>query len=67
MTGVIWLYGRSAAGKTTLATALAASLRREGRLVMLLDGDAVRASLNRDLGFDDAGRTENIRRIAEVA
>lgn len=67
MTGVVWLYGRSAAGKTTLATALAASLRGEGRPVMLLDGDAVRASLNRDLGFDEAGRTENIRRIAEVA
>ena len=68
MTGsIIWLTGLSGAGKSTIAEALTTDLRAEGRWVLLLDGDAVRTGLNRDLGFSDADRTENVRRIAAVA
>jgi adenylylsulfate kinase len=64
---VIWLYGLSGSGKSTLAIALERRLHAEGVNTHLLDGDNVRTGLNRDLGFTDADRAENIRRIAEVA
>lgn len=64
---VIWLYGLSGSGKSTLAIALERRLHAEGFVTHLLDGDNVRTGLNRDLGFTDADRSENIRRIAEVA
>jgi adenylylsulfate kinase len=64
---VIWLYGLSGSGKSTLAIALERRLHAEGFTTHLLDGDNVRTGLNRDLGFTDADRAENIRRIAEVA
>lgn len=64
---VIWLYGLSGSGKSTLARALREKLSAEDFLVTSLDGDQVRGGLNRDLGFSDADRRENIRRIAEVS
>lgn len=64
---VIWLYGLSGSGKSTLAIALERRLHADGVTTHLLDGDNVRTGLNRDLGFTDADRSENIRRIAEVA
>ena len=63
----IWFTGLSASGKSTLAFALEKELIKQGRLCYVLDGDNVRHGLNRDLGFSDKDRTENIRRIAEVA
>ena len=62
----IWLYGLSGSGKSTLANALERKLRAEGFLTFVLDGDNVRRGLNRDLGFSDDDRAENIRRVAEV-
>ena len=64
---VVWLFGLSGAGKSTIAVGLEAALHRQGVLTQLLDGDNIRSGLNRDLGFSDADREENIRRIAEVA
>lgn len=64
---VLWFTGLSGSGKSTLANALEARLFAQGRLTYLLDGDNVRHGLNRDLGFSDADRVENIRRIGEVA
>lgn len=64
---VIWLTGLSGAGKSTLATALACSLNALGHASYVLDGDALRAGLNADLGFSPADRHENIRRAGEVA
>jgi adenylylsulfate kinase len=64
---VIWLYGLSGSGKSTLAIALERRLHAEGYATQLLDGDNIRSGLNRGLGFSDADRMENIRRIAEVA
>lgn len=63
----VWLTGLSGAGKSTLAAALAGRLRAAGRPQAVLDGDVLRAGLCRDLGFSDADRRENIRRVAEVA
>ena len=63
----LWLTGLSASGKSTVANLLERRLVGEGRHTYLLDGDNVRHGLNRDLGFTDADRVENIRRIAEVA
>ena len=63
----IWLTGLSAAGKSTLAFALERQLHGLGRACYVLDGDNVRHGLNRDLGFSPEHRSENIRRIAEVA
>jgi len=63
----IWLTGLSAAGKSTLAFALERALIDLGRACYVLDGDNVRHGLNRNLGFSHEDRTENIRRIAEVA
>ena len=64
---VIWFTGLSGSGKTTLATLLEKHLQSLGHNCCLLDGDIVRMGLNRDLGFSDADRRENIRRIAEVS
>ena len=64
---VIWLYGLSGAGKSTIAVALERQLAAAGFTTMLLDGDEVRAGLNRSLGFSDEDRAENLRRVAEVA
>ncbi len=65
--GVIWLYGLSGSGKSTLAMALERRLHAEGFATHLLDGDNIRTGLNRGLGFSEADRGENIRRVAEVA
>ena len=65
--GVLWLTGLSGAGKSTVAMAVQRQLFSRGRHVVVLDGDNLRHGLNRDLGFSDADRTENIRRMAEVA
>jgi bifunctional enzyme CysN/CysC len=64
---VLWLTGFSGAGKSTIANLVERKLYTLGRHTMLLDGDNVRHGLNRDLGFTDADRVENIRRIGEVA
>lgn len=64
---VIWLTGLSGSGKSTIANALKSRLNAMGRHTMLLDGDNVRHGLSRDLGFTEADRIENIRRIGEVA
>ena len=64
---VFWFYGLSGSGKSTLAIALERALFERGRYCQLLDGDNIRTGLNKDLGFTDADREENIRRIAEVA
>ena len=63
----IWFTGLSGAGKSTLANLLERRLHAAGRHTYLLDGDNVRHGLNRDLGFTEADRVENIRRVAEVA
>jgi len=62
----IWFTGLSGSGKTTIATALERELHQKGLLTQLLDGDNVRTGINSNLGFSDADRMENIRRIAEV-
>jgi bifunctional enzyme CysN/CysC len=64
---VIWLTGLSGAGKSTIANLVEKKLHALGRHTYLLDGDNVRHGLNKDLGFTDADRVENIRRVAEVA
>ena len=64
---VIWLYGLSGAGKSTLGEALERQLRAENYVTQILDGDVLRRGLNRDLGFSEKDRTENIRRAAELA
>jgi len=63
----IWLTGLSGAGKSTLANILEVQLNQQGLHTCLLDGDNLRQGLCRDLGMDDAARSENVRRIAEVA
>lgn len=64
---VVWFTGLSGAGKSTIAVELEKKLNQEGRAVYLLDGDNIRQGINADLGFSDADRDENIRRIAEIA
>jgi bifunctional enzyme CysN/CysC len=64
---VFWFTGLSGSGKSTLANLLEKKLHAAGRHTYILDGDNVRHGLNRDLGFTDADRVENIRRVAEVA
>jgi adenylylsulfate kinase len=63
----VWLTGLSGSGKSTIAVAVEAELVKRGKLAYVLDGDNVRHGLNKNLGFSPADRTENIRRIAEVA
>jgi len=64
---VLWLTGLSGAGKSTIADLVEKQLLASGRHTMLLDGDNVRHGLNRDLGFTDVDRVENVRRVGEVA
>lgn len=64
---VLWFTGLSGAGKSTVANLVERKLHAMGHMTYLLDGDNVRHGLNRDLGFTDADRVENIRRVAEVA
>ena len=64
---VVWFTGLSGAGKSTIANLVEKRLHAFGRHTYLLDGDNVRHGLNKDLGFTDADRVENIRRVAEVA
>ena len=65
--GILWFTGLSGAGKSTIANLVDIRLHALGKHTYLLDGDNVRLGLNRDLGFTDADRVENIRRVAEVA
>jgi len=64
---ILWFTGLSGSGKSTIANIVEKKLAAEGRHTYLLDGDNVRHGLNKDLGFTDADRVENIRRISEVA
>ena len=64
---IVWLTGLSGSGKSTIANAAARELFEQGYQVTVLDGDNVRHGLNKDLGFSDEDRKENIRRIGEVA
>lgn len=64
---VLWFTGLSGAGKSTIANLVDRKLNALGRHTILLDGDNIRHGLNRDLGFTEADRVENIRRVAEVA
>jgi len=63
----IWLTGLSGSGKSTIAVAAERELLSQGRIAYVLDGDNIRHGLNANLGFSPADRTENIRRIGEVA
>ncbi|MCM3726991.1 adenylyl-sulfate kinase [Neobacillus cucumis] len=64
---VLWFTGLSGSGKSTIANAVSSELYRQGINEYVLDGDNIRHGLNKDLGFSDYDRTENIRRIGEVA
>jgi len=64
---VLWFTGLSGSGKSTIASAVELTLHKKGIRTYILDGDNIRHGLNKDLGFTDADRVENIRRIAEVA
>jgi adenylylsulfate kinase len=64
---LVWFTGLSGSGKSTLAVQLEAVLHEKGYKTYLLDGDNIRAGINKDLSFTDADRVENIRRIGEVA
>ena len=63
---MIWFTGLSGSGKSTVAIALERELHRRGLLCRILDGDNIRSGINNNLGFSEADRIENIRRIAEV-
>jgi bifunctional enzyme CysN/CysC len=65
--GVVWFTGLSGSGKSTIANIVERKLHRMGRHTYMLDGDNVRHGLNRDLGFTEEDRVENIRRVAEVS
>ncbi|MGE0045545.1 MAG: sulfate adenylyltransferase subunit CysN [Hyphomonadaceae bacterium] len=64
---ILWFTGLSGAGKSTIANLVEKKLHSLGRHTVMLDGDNIRHGLNRDLGFTDADRVENIRRVAEVS
>ncbi|HVA98697.1 MAG TPA: adenylyl-sulfate kinase, partial [Bacteroidia bacterium] len=64
---VVWMTGLSGSGKTTIAIALEKKLHEKKLLTQILDGDNVRMGISNNLGFSETDRTENIRRIAEVA
>lgn len=64
---ILWFTGLSGSGKSTIANAVETLLFEQGQLTYLLDGDNVRHGLNKDLGFNDEARVENIRRIGEVS
>ena len=63
---VIWITGLSGSGKSTLASGLEKALAERGYFTQVLDGDNIRSGINKNLGFTDEDRTENIRRIAEI-
>lgn len=63
----IWMTGLSGSGKSTIAKGLERHLHKQGFLTQMLDGDNIRVGINNNLGFSEADRTENIRRIAEVS
>lgn len=63
---MVWFTGLSGSGKSTIAIALERELHRRGLLCRILDGDNIRSGINNNLGFSEADRIENIRRIAEV-
>ncbi|MGB2403097.1 MAG: adenylyl-sulfate kinase [Akkermansiaceae bacterium] len=64
---VVWMYGMSGSGKSTIANAAEKILHEEGRMTTILDGDNLRTGLNQHLGFSDDDRLENIRRVSHVA
>jgi adenylylsulfate kinase len=64
---VIWMTGLSGSGKTTIAIGVEKELQKRGFLTQILDGDNIRTGINKNLGFSEEDRTENIRRIAEVS
>lgn len=64
---ILWFTGLSASGKSSIANSLARALFEEGNQTFVLDGDNIRHGLNKDLGFDEDARKENIRRIGEVS
>ncbi|BCU76899.1 adenylyl-sulfate kinase [Luteolibacter sp. LG18] len=64
---VIWMYGLSGSGKSTIANAAERLLHEQGRFTVILDGDNLRSGLNANLGFSDEDRLENVRRVAETA
>lgn len=64
---VVWLYGLSGSGKSTIANAAERVLHDEGRFTTILDGDNLRLGLNSNLSFSDEDRMENVRRVAETA
>src|SRR6201999_3241125 len=64
---VLWFTGLSGSGKSTIANLVERALLSQGQHTYLLDGDNVRHGLNKDLGFTDAGRVQNIRRVAETS
>ena len=64
---VLWLYGLSGSGKSTIANEVERVLHGDGRMTVILDGDNLRTGLNSNLGFSDDDRTENVRRVAETA
>lgn len=64
---MVWFTGLSGSGKSTVAIALERELHRRGYLCRILDGDNIRSGINNNLGFSEADRVENIRRIAEVS
>lgn len=64
---MIWFTGLSGSGKSTIAIALERELHKRGLLCRILDGDNIRVGINNNLGFSEADRVENIRRIAEVS
>lgn len=64
---VIWMTGLSGSGKTTLAIGLERYLHDKGHLAYIIDGDNVRSGINKDLGFSEKDRVENIRRVAEIS
>lgn len=64
---MIWFTGLSGSGKSTIAIALERELHKRGMLCRILDGDNIRTGINNNLGFSEADRVENIRRIAEVS
>lgn len=64
---VVWLYGMSGSGKSTIANAAERVLNKQGRMTTILDGDNLRSGINKNLGFSDDDRRENIRRTAHIA
>lgn len=64
---VYWLYGLSGSGKSTIANATERKLHEQGHMTVILDGDNLRTGVNKNLGFTDEDRLENVRRASEVA